>query len=91
VAPSGGFVDWSEGLLVDGDAMSGLQVTPAALSHAAAELRSIAEEIRVGMASLDDEVNTVVGGSWSSAALSRPAVTIFSPGRFAPATRRLTY
>jgi WXG100 family type VII secretion target len=50
--------------------MSELAVTPAALIHAAAELRSIAEEIRVGISSLDDEVNTVVGGSWSGAASS---------------------
>jgi WXG100 family type VII secretion target len=50
--------------------MSELQVTPEAITHAATELRTIAEELRAGMASLDDEVNTVVGGSWSGAASS---------------------
>src|SRR4051794_14396531 len=50
--------------------MSELQVTPAELDHAAAELRAIAEELRVGMSALDDEVNAVVGASWSGAASS---------------------
>jgi WXG100 family type VII secretion target len=50
--------------------MSDLQVTPAELSQAAEELRTVAEELRAGMASLDDEVSGVVGGSWSGAASS---------------------
>jgi ESAT-6 family protein len=53
-----------------GGPMPELRVTPEAISHAATELRAIAEELRGGMASLDDEVNTVIGGSWSGAASS---------------------
>jgi WXG100 family type VII secretion target len=50
--------------------MSELQVTPAELSHVATELAAVAEELRAGMASLDDEVSGVVGGSWTGAASS---------------------
>ncbi|ORV05680.1 WXG100 family type VII secretion target [Mycobacterium celatum] len=50
--------------------MSELRVTPEQLTHASAEFGAVAQELRAGLGSIDDEVGKLLGGSWTGEASS---------------------
>ncbi|WP_052425691.1 WXG100 family type VII secretion target [Mycobacterium kyorinense] len=50
--------------------MSELRVTPELLTHASAEFGAVAQELRAGLGSIDDEVGKLLGGSWTGEASS---------------------
>ncbi|ODR04106.1 WXG100 family type VII secretion target [Mycobacterium shimoidei] len=50
--------------------MADLQVTPEALTHASGEFDAVAQELRAGLGSIDDEVGSLLGGAWRGEASS---------------------
>lgn len=50
--------------------MSELRVTPEQLTHASAEFGAVAQELRAGLGSIDDEVGKLLGSSWTGEASS---------------------
>lgn len=50
--------------------MSDLQVTPEVLTHASAEFGAVAQELRAGLGSIDDEVSDLLGSAWTGEASS---------------------
>lgn len=47
-----------------------LQVSPEVLTHVSAEFGAVAQELRAGLGSVDDEVSNLLGGAWTGKASS---------------------
>jgi WXG100 family type VII secretion target len=50
--------------------VSDLRVSAEVLVHASGEFGAVAQELRAGLGSIDDEVGTLLGGSWTGEASS---------------------